>query len=429
VTRSPDSIHIRAHGWRTVRLGDITSEESAFCDGPFGSNLKTEHYTASGARVVRLQNIGAGKFLDNDRAYISVEHFQSLRTHSVEPGDVVVAALGNGARPAGRACQIPSDFGPGIVKADCFRLRMPDDVVFAPYLIAILNSPMFLSQIADRLRGATRPRMTLAILKDTLIPLPPLSEQERVAAILNEKMVVIEQARVAAAEQSASATHLEAAYFRQAFQSIVPLSASVADDPAPLGWRWEKLETLAQLQSGHTPSRHRPDWWGGDIPWLALPDIRNLDGQIVEETSEHTNQLGLDNSSARLLPKETVCLSRTASVGFVTILGRPMATSQDFVNWICGPKLDPVFLMHLLRASRKYIRSLSSGAIHKTVYVPTVKAFRVCIPDISEQRRIASFLTEKFREASALRDRVARTSIELSRLPATLLSRAFSGEL
>ncbi len=82
-------------------------------------------------------------------------------------------------------------------------------------------------------------------------------------------------------------------------------------------------------------------------------------------------------------------LSGTASVGFVAIMGRPMATSQDFVNWVCGPGLEPLFLMYLLRASRVAIRGLSSGAIHKTVYVRTVKAFQVCIPDVAEQKGIA----------------------------------------
>jgi len=189
----------------------------------------------------------------------------------------------------------------------------------------------------------------------------------------------------------------------------------------------EEAGEIARLESGHTPSRYRPEWWGGDVPWLALPDIRKIDGQVVEETSEYTNQLGLDNSSARLLPKGTVCLSRTASVGFVTVLGRPMATSQDFVNWVCGPKLNPRFLMHLFRASRKYIRSLSSGAIHKTVYIPTVKAGDV--PEIEEQDRISRLLDAKLRQVGALRERIADAWRELDSLPVTMLTRAFAGKL
>ena len=176
---------------------------------------------------------------------------------------------------------------------------------------------------------------------------------------------------------------------------FTPLSIERQPTRPANSWRWVKLTDLAKLESGHTPSRYRPDWWGGDVPWLALPDIRKLDGQIAFETTENTNQAGLEHSSARLLPEGTVCLSRTASVGYVTVLGRPMATSQDFVNWICGSELDPIFLMHLMVASRDYLRSLSSGAIHKTIYVPTVKEFSVCIPNLSEQKRIAAMLNEQ----------------------------------
>lgn len=74
-------------------------------------------------------------------------------------------------------------------------------------------------------------------------------------------------------------------------------------------------------------------------------------------------------------------------MGFVTVMGRPMATSQDFVNWVCGPEIDPFFLAFLLRVSRNYIRSLSSGAVHQTVYVPTVQAFDVCIPHFQSKKR------------------------------------------
>lgn len=173
------------------------------------------------------------------------------------------------------------------------------------------------------------------------------------------------------------------------------LSVGAPTSPPPRGWSWRRLGDLARLESGHTPSRRRPEWWGGDVPWLALPDIRRLDGKVANETSEYTNALGIANSSARVLPSGTVVLSRTASVGYVTVLGRPMATSQDFVNWVCGPELDPRFLSYLFQHAREYIRSLASGAIHKTVYVPTVEAFWTCVPAAIEQRRIADLLDQQ----------------------------------
>jgi type I restriction enzyme S subunit len=189
------------------------------------------------------------------------------------------------------------------------------------------------------------------------------------------------------------------------------------------------LQTVARLESGHTPSRYHPEYWGGTIPWLALPDIRALDGKVAMETAEYTNELGIANSAARVLPTGTVVLSRTASVGFVTLMGRPMATSQDFVNWVCGPDLDHRFLAHLLRTARGYIRSLASGAVHKTVYMPTVEAFSVCIPPLAEERRIADALDTELGRAETLRSAAEAELSAINALPAAVLRRAFSGEL
>ena len=119
-------------------------------------------------------------------------------------------------------------------------------------------------------------------------------------------------------------------------------------------------------------------------------------------------------------------MSRTASVGFVARLGRPMATSQDFVNWVCGPDLDPEFLMHLLIRSRDYIRSLSAGAIHKTVYYPTVKDFHVCIPPVAEQRRIAAELRERLATIDQMTRAIDAQLVAIEALPAALLRRAFA---
>jgi len=176
---------------------------------------------------------------------------------------------------------------------------------------------------------------------------------------------------------------------------ITPLSVGDRRAVPPRSWTWRTLTSCARLESGHTPSRYHPEWWGGQIPWISLTDIRGIDGKVAQETREYTNEAGIANSAARVLPAGTVVLSRTASVGFVTIMGREMATSQDFVNWVCGPDLDPRFLAYLFRASRAYLRSLSSGAIHQTIYMPTVDAFEVCIPDLKEQKRIVCSLDEQ----------------------------------
>src|SRR2546426_1344834 len=119
--------------------------------------------------------------------------------------------------------------------------------------------------------------------------------------------------------------------------------AWLADIPAH--WDVKRTKFAARLRSGHTPSRQHAEYWEDcTIPWFGLADVWQIrDGQkeYVTETNEKISELGLANSAARLLPKGTVMLSRTASVGFSAIMGVDMATTQDFVNWVCGPRLRP----------------------------------------------------------------------------------------
>lgn len=184
----------------------------------------------------------------------------------------------------------------------------------------------------------------------------------------------------------------------------------------PPGWRWLKLNEAARLESGHTPSRLRPDWWGGEVSWLSLTEIRALDGQWVESTQLRTNEEGIANSAARILPRGTVCLSRTASVGFVAIMAKPMATSQDFANWVCGEDVDPEYLMYALICSRSRLRELATGATHKTIYMPLLEAFHLCAPDVVEQRRIARRLRAQLTEVGAALSAARTQSLEVRKL-------------
>lgn len=183
---------------------------------------------------------------------------------------------------------------------------------------------------------------------------------------------------------------------RNATAAVIPgkyaLSVGLPNLPAPEGWSWTSLSSVAKLESGHTPSRRHPEYWGGDIPWIGIRDATGNHGRVIHDTIEHTNTLGIENSSARVLPPKTVCLSRTASVGYVVVTGREMATSQDFVNWICSDALNPHFLKYVLLAEREALLIFAVGSVHQTIYFPEAKAFHVCMPNRKMQDAIVEVL-------------------------------------
>lgn len=168
---------------------------------------------------------------------------------------------------------------------------------------------------------------------------------------------------------------------------IVPMPPTL-----PSGWELVQLTTLAKLESGHTPSRKHPEYWNGTIPWVSLHDSKNLDKAEIHTTSQTIGELGLANSSARLLPAGTVVFSRTATVGKATILGREMATSQDFANYVCGPRIHNRYLMQLLRFLQPEWTRLMAGSTHNTIYMPVFEKLQLLLPSLGEQRKIADIL-------------------------------------
>jgi type I restriction enzyme S subunit len=213
-------------GWKWSTIGQLADlGDNSITDGPFGSNLKTEHYTDVGPRVVRLQNIGDGVFRDAE-AHISHEHFNKLKKHAVRRGDVVIAALGD---PAPRACLVP-EIGPAIVKADCIRFRASTGVLQS-FVMFALNSEDVRKRTTDRIHGVGRPRLNLQEIKEIVIPLPPTNEQERIAEELDRRWGSQEKASEALASNLARADGLRQSILKRAFEGeLVPQDPN--DEPA-----------------------------------------------------------------------------------------------------------------------------------------------------------------------------------------------------
>ncbi len=159
-------------GWKVKTFGDIASK---FSDGPFGSNLKSSHYVNTGVRVVRLQNIGTGQFIDKDKAFISEYHFNSLAKHECNPGDVLIGTLGE---PNLRACILPSYISKALNKADCIQFRPNINHATSEYVCSLINHPGILTLAFHLMHGQTRTRVSMGTLRELLIPVPPLFLQK-----------------------------------------------------------------------------------------------------------------------------------------------------------------------------------------------------------------------------------------------------------
>lgn len=183
---------------------------------------------------------------------------------------------------------------------------------------------------------------------------------------------------------------------REATSAVVPgrgvLSIGNPRTELSDGFAWTPLSAIARLESGHTPSRSNSAYWDGEIPWIGIRDATTNHGQRIDRTIQTITALGLENSSTRLLPAGTVCLSRTASVGYVLQIDTDMCTSQDFVNWVCGPQLIPDYLRYALIRESESIRQWAYGSTHRTLYFPEAKAIHIALPSLEVQHAITEVL-------------------------------------
>ena len=218
-------------------------EANAITDGPFGANLKTSHYTDEGPRVIRLQNMGDGIFVDT-RAHISQEHYYKLSKHSVESGEVI-AALGE---TLPRSCLIPSTVGQAIVKADCIRFKPAKSVALAAFLNCALNSNETRNRTSEIVHGVGRPRLNQPKVKGIALPLPPLAEQRRIVAEVERRLSVVQQAEATVEASLARAERLRQSILKQAFSGrLVPQDPG--DEPASALLERIRAEREAEAQA------------------------------------------------------------------------------------------------------------------------------------------------------------------------------------
>jgi type I restriction enzyme, S subunit len=287
--------------------------------------------------------------------------------------------------------------------------------------------------------GGGQPNLSQDDLREIRIASPPLSEQRAIASFLDHETAKIDaliakkQRMVELLNEKRSAIISQAV--TKGLDPKVPMKDSGIEWLGEIPRHWEVVKTkyVAGLHTGHTPSRSNPDYWEDcTIPWFTLADVWQLrHGRkwFLGDTKEKISKVGLANSSAELLPTGTVIVSRTASVGFSGIMPEPMATTQDFVNWVCGKRVIPKYLLLVFRSMTEEFRRLIMGSTHQTIYMPDAASFRTPLPPIGEQESIVEYVRRKTHDVDMLEDRTQLSLQKLNEYRSALVSAAVTGKI
>lgn len=155
-----------------------------------------------------------------------------------------------------------------------------------------------------------------------------------------------------------------------------------------------KVEEFAEVISGGTPSTKNSEYWGNEIPWVTPKDLSGYTSRYISEGERCISRKGLENSSAKLLPKNTVLLTTRAPIGYVALSDTELTTNQGFKNLICKQDVAiPEFIYYLLKLNKNLLEGHATGSTFKELSGSRLKNIVFTLPDIETQKKIASILS------------------------------------
>ena len=386
-------------GYKRSDVGVIPDDWDAKPLGEIGDSLIGLTYRPSevrkyGTLVLRSSNVQNGTLCFDDNVFVDADIPDRIM---VRPGDILVCVR-NGSRDLIGKSALIDERAVGMTFGAFMGVFRSED---GQFLRHVFQSGIFKKQINEHL-GATINQITNKSLNSFKVPLPPTDEERtEIARALSDV-----DALLASLDQViAKKRDLKQATMQQLLTGKARLPGFSGE------WEMKRLDELAEIRSGGTPSTGEPSFWDGDIPWCTPTDITALNGhKYLHETSRLITPLGLNASSAEMIPAQSVVMTSRATIGECAINAVPLSTNQGFKNFIPFVKTDVDFLYYLLGTQKQGLIALCGGSTFLEIGKTQLAAYEVRLPSTkAEQTAIATVLSEMDAELSVLESRRDKT--------------------
>lgn len=299
-------------------------------------------------------------------------------------------------------------------------------------------------KVTDRLsalvQSVTRSHARVDPTEITKLPWkwPPLDTQHRIARVLDEKTAridaLVEKKRTLLDRLAEKRQAVITRAVTKGLDRNFRMRSSGIDWIGDIPSHWEVLpvKRVAKLESGHTPDKKVTEYWEDcHIPWVSLNDTAVLrSNDYITETTFNINEMGLANSSARLLPERAVVFTRDATIGESAITTRPMAVSQHIIAWICDEsRVVPEFLLFVIYGMTGELLRITNGSTIGTIGLADVRSIRMPLPPLKEQHRIISEIFESKGKIDKSRQKITISINRLNEYRSALISAAVTGKI
>ncbi|EOC3863662.1 MULTISPECIES: restriction endonuclease subunit S [Enterobacteriaceae] len=388
--------------WRKLPLKEITVKIGSGSTPTGGSGA----YKETGVSLIRSQNVLDFSFTNNGLAFIDEEQAHALRNVIVEPQDVLLNITGDSVA---RCCSAPREWLPARVNQHVAIIRAHPkhlDSLFLKYsLISIKDELLSLSEI-----GGTRNALTKSMLENLKLFVPSVIEQKAIASVLSsldDKIDLLHR-------QNKTLESMAETLFRQWF-----------DVDSNDEWQEKNVLDIFTLVGGGTPKTSVAEYWTDEIPWISGGDISAAHQGYLYSTEKSISLAGLQNSSAKLLPKNSTVISARGTVGKYALLARDMAFSQSNYGIVSKIGSYPFFIYLLVGFIVDDLLTAAYGSVFDTITTRTFESVNLKFPSLNSIEKFNEEISPIFSKKETNTQQIKT----LENLRDTLLPKLMNGEV
>lgn len=347
-------------------------------------------------------------FLVDQPKLLSADKAPSRARKIVHPGMILYATV----RPYLKNICIAPEIQGDVIASTAFATFECKKSISNRYLFYVLISDYMSSYAKSVQKGISYPAINDNDFYKTLIPLPPLAEQKRIAAKIESLFSEINRAEKAYEELQSLANVLRGQILQKAIQGkLVPqqpedgVVEQIGHAPEempfelPASWKWASLNSIGTIVSGATPKTSVAEFWNGDINWVTPADLGKSSSKWISHGSRFLTKAGLKSCSAVLMPKGSIVYSSRAPIGHIAIAANELCTNQGCKSFV--PKKEYIlteWAYYILIARTKDIQSRASGTTFKEISGTGMGNTLIPLPPLAEQKRIVAKIEALFEQ-------------------------------
>jgi type I restriction enzyme S subunit len=415
------------YDWKLGTLGDFCSKIGSGSTPKGGSKV----YVESGISFIRSQNVHDDGFKKEGLAFIDEKSAKKLRNVEVQENDVLLNITGDSIC---RCSIVPKEILPARVNQHVSIIRTDNNLYskFLFYYLSLKNTKDYLLSFDA---GGTRKAITKSSLEKFIIPVPNYSEQVMIGdflGLINQKIELNRQMNTTLEQMAQAIFKHWFIDFEFPDENGKPYRSSGGEmvdselGEIPVGWEVKQIGNVCKIVGGGTPKTKEPSYWeDGDIFWATPTDMTSLKSPIIFDTSRKITNKGLENSSAKLLPINSILMTSRATLGYFAINKVPICTNQGFISMIRDEDISKYYLLNAVRNKMETIESLAGGSTYPEISKTVFKSIKIIVPLLRVMQKyetFCDFLYEKIYSNDL-------ENINLSEFRDTLLPKLMSGKI